>query len=56
MKYVIKLDNEFEVEADSKEEALNVLEEEFGRENTTAEIVFFESCEVIGEDEVKYNI
>lgn len=56
MRYLIKIDREFEVETDDKDEVLNVLEESFATENTTAENEFWNSCEIIGENEVKFNI
>ena len=55
MKYLIKINREFEVTADSKEEAITQLEEDLARENTTAEVEFWNSCEVVGENEVKFN-
>lgn len=44
--YKLKLDLEYEVEAESEEEAFEELEEQFGSENTTAEVEFWDGLEV----------
>jgi hypothetical protein len=56
MRYLIKLDNEYEVIADDKDLAVEKLAEKFNEENMTAENEFWANIEVIGEDEVKFNI
>ena len=44
--YKLKLDLEYEVEADSEEDAYIELEEQLGSENTTAEVEFWDGLEV----------
>ena len=52
-KYKISINREYEIEAENEEEALAELENDFGRENTTAENQFWDSCEVEETDELK---
>ena len=49
-KYIVKIDIEREVSAENKDEVLSELEEQFSRENTTAENQFWDNCEI---EEVK---
>ena len=44
--YILKLDIQFEVEADTEEEAFEYLEERFAIENRTAENEFWDNMEI----------
>lgn len=44
MKFKIKVDLEYEVEAENEDDALVKLEERFAIENTTAEVEFWDNC------------
>lgn len=46
MKFKLIFHNEYEVEAESKDEATEKLIEKFNRENMTAETEFWENIEV----------
>jgi len=52
-KFLMKIDNEYEVEAENEESAYEILEERFAMENQTAENEFWDSIIVtkIGDNE-----
>lgn len=45
-KYRVKVECEYEVECDDEDEVLNQLEEDLDNENTTAEVEFWDNCEI----------
>jgi len=49
MKYKLKIEKEYEIEAEDEEEAYNNLEERFATENTTASVEFWENLIIINE-------
>lgn len=50
MKYLMKLSNQYEIEADSEDEALEKLGDYLDSNNMTAETEFWESIDVILEE------
>ena len=44
--YTIKIDNEYEIEAEDENDALLKLEDRINEANETIEVHFFDSCEV----------